>query len=387
MNKLDLDYQGLLADILKNGVVKTDRTGTGTISVFGRTIRHRMSDGFPLLTTKKMYWKGIVAELLWFLRGDTNIKYLLDNNCHIWDGDAHQSYLKEFGKLKNLESGQYCLTKEEFIDKIKTNNEFAEKWGNLGRIYGHQWRNWEGFDQISELINQLKTNPDSRRMLVSAWAVHDLPNMVLPPCHYGFQCYTRMLTKQERMDWYYTQYNGNKGLNPEHIEFELDEENVPKRELSLSFNMRSCDVPLGLPFNIASYGILLEILCKHVNMVSGELIGNLGDAHVYTNQIDGAIEQIGRELRIDERCEIMLRRSLVDNEWYDNVFSNFNKLGKIQYLNKLKIPVKTREPFVLPVLAIKTPNDGCFKPEEWLVNDFEIIGYNSHPSIKYPLSN
>jgi len=190
MNKLDNQYIALLNDILANGVKKEDRTGTGTISVFGRQIRHDMKDGFPLLTTKKMPWKVIVTELLWFLRGDTNIKFLVDNNCHIWDGDAYKNYLIEDAKVlpnmskeKMIEMG-LRLTQEEFINKIKTDDEFAKQWGELGPIYGKQWRNWDWYefddtvrkvDQIQNLINDLKTNPDSRRLMVNAWNVADLP--------------------------------------------------------------------------------------------------------------------------------------------------------------------------------------------------------------------
>ena len=191
MNNLDKQYQDLLQDILDNGVTKSDRTGTGIISIFGRQIRHKMSDGFPLLTTKKMPFKTIVTELLWFLRGDTNIKYLVDNDCHIWDGDAYKNYCNQIPEY----SKQFTMSKEEYISKIKTDNEFAKKWGELGRIYGAQWRNWngrktdgfieyenngyneniKGIDQIANLINDLKTNPDSRRLMVSAWNVGDLP--------------------------------------------------------------------------------------------------------------------------------------------------------------------------------------------------------------------
>jgi len=177
MNNIDKQYQSLLQDILDNGVTKQDRTGTGTTSVFGRQIRHKMSDGFPLLTTKKMAWKQIVTELLWFLKGDTNIKFLVDNDCHIWDGDYEKS-----GRTD----------------------------GELGPIYGKQWRQWQGwlvkdgkavgslwYDQIARLIHDLKTNPDSRRLMVNAWNVGELDQMVLPPCHYGFQVYTRELSFDE----------------------------------------------------------------------------------------------------------------------------------------------------------------------------------------------
>jgi thymidylate synthase len=204
INKLDKTYTDLLQDILDNGVKKEDRTGTGTISVFGRQIRHNMKDGFPLLTTKKMPFKTIVTELLWFLRGDTNIKYLVDNNCHIWDGDAYKNYLKHFDEIDPIEkmsSGSIMIgaskpyipfTQEEFIDRIKNYDNFAKKWGELGPIYGKQWRNWrkwsgkevmqdfyeaniDEIDQIQNLINDLKTNPDLRRLMVNAWNVADLP--------------------------------------------------------------------------------------------------------------------------------------------------------------------------------------------------------------------
>lgn len=190
MNNLDKQYQSLLQDIIDNGVKKEDRTGTGTISVFGRQIRHNMSEGFPLLTTKKMPFKTIVTELLWFLRGDTNIKYLVDNNCHIWDGDAFKNYV-------NTYKGNFPMDMEEFIETIKTNDEFAKKWGELGPIYGKQWRKWDtsipvdqvvevsgngeyeleynSIDQISRLIYELINNPDSRRLMVNAWNVADLP--------------------------------------------------------------------------------------------------------------------------------------------------------------------------------------------------------------------
>lgn len=192
MNLIDTEYQDLLCYILGNGVEKKDRTGTGTLSIFGWQIRHKMSEGFPLLTTKKMAFKTMVTELLWFLRGDTNIKYLVDNGCHIWDGDAYKNY--ENIKFRSTSSFEPLLSKEEFINKIKTDDEFAKKWGELGPIYGNQWRSWrssksvgdnmfvggyyvkdEKTDQIANLISELKTNPDSRRLMVNAWNVADLP--------------------------------------------------------------------------------------------------------------------------------------------------------------------------------------------------------------------
>ena len=238
MNSLDEQYQDLLEYILINGVEKQTRNGK-VLSTFGHQIRHKMSDGFPLLTTKKMAWKTMVTELLWFLRGDTNIKFLHDNNCHIWDGDYAKS-----GRTD----------------------------GELGPIYGKQWRNWGGVDQIQNLINELKANPDSRRLMVSAWNVGELDQMVLPPCHYGFQVYTRPTTREEKI------------VNPGKY-----------RAISLMWNQRSVDTFLGLPFNIASYGLLLEMIAKEVDMVPDELIGNLGDTHLYLNHIEQAKEQITRE--------------------------------------------------------------------------------------------
>lgn len=281
MNKLDQDYQQLLLDIMTNGVEKEDRTGTGTISVFGRQIRHNMQDGFPLLTTKKMAIKSIMTELKWFLRGDTNIKYLVDNGCNIWNGDAYKNY-EVYSRANSY--GVDFLSMDEFINEIKTNDEFARKWGELGPIYGQQWRHWTvkdetGYDgeyvwvdQIKYLIQQLKENPDSRRLMVNAWNVGNLPEMALPPCHYGFQVYTRPSTREEKI------------VNPGKY-----------RVVSLMWNQRSVDTFLGLPFNIASYGMLLELIAKECDMIPGDLIGNLGDVHLYKNHIKQANIQCSRQ--------------------------------------------------------------------------------------------
>ncbi len=328
MNTIDKKYQELLEDILDNGVEKSDRTGTGTISVFGRQIRHRMSQGFPLLTTKKMAWKTMVTELLWFLRGDTNIKFLLDYDCHIWDGDTYKNYL-------NHTQTEASYTKEKFINLIKTDKDWANVWGELGPIYGKQWRKWETddtdapryehhkkeIDQIQNLINELKTNPDSRRLMVSAWNVGEMNHMVLPPCLYGFQAYTR--------------------------------EEEGQRYISLMWNQRSVDTFLGLPFNIASYALLLEIIAKEVNMIPDELIGNLGDVHLYKNHIEQAKEQI-------ERTPYDLPTiQITERNWYQHE--------------------KVKEH-----LGPKTFND---KILSYRPDCFELIGYESHPTIKAPLSN
>jgi thymidylate synthase len=408
MNKLDKDYQVLLQDILDNGVTKSDRTGTGTISVFGRQIRHKMSDGFPLLTTKKMAWKTMVTELLWFLRGDTNIKYLVDNGCNVWNGDAFKNYISKTNEYK----GNWPDTIDEFIKRIKTDDEFATKWGELGPIYGKQWRKWElanyieyglpndlYVDQIQNLINDLKTNPDSRRLMVNAWNVGELNRMVLPPCHYGFQVYTRELSLEERNksmgeDYAYRGvFSGPIARQEELDKYKklFDEQNRPTRAISLMWNQRSIDTFLGLPFNIASYGLLLEIIAKSVNMVPDELIGNLGDVHLYSNHIEQAKEQIGKELTARERTALgsngsaKLYDTIKDSKYItisadDEMHKVCDEAGVIRY---------TREPYPLPTLNIKLhfKNEPSFTPEYWLTDDFELDNYQSHPSIKAPLSN
>jgi thymidylate synthase len=378
---IEHDYLKLLKDILENGVEKQDRTGTGTISVFGRQIRHDMSKGFPLLTTKKMYWKGIVTELLWFLRGDTNIKYLVDNNCHIWDGDCYRNY--EILMLGN--PPEKILNFEEFIEKIKTDDEFAKKWGDLGPIYGKQWVNWEtyfdpsnnwkpnSYNQIKNLINDLKTNPDSRRLMVSAWNVGELNQMVLPPCHYGFQVYTRELTPWERMkiskDYGNTNsIEANWDVSEGLIDNMCDKWGVPTRAISLMWNQRSVDTFLGLPFNIASYGLLLEIIAKEVNMVPDELIGNLGDVHLYKNHVDQAKEQLS-EIPWEERREMLTDPS--DIREFGNISPFTDKM--INYWPKLG---------ELPDYLCMKDNWECYEP-----SDFTLENYQSHPPIKAPLSN
>ena len=351
MNKLDQQYTDLLKTILEHGVDKKDRTGTGTKSIFGYTIRHNMKDGFPLLTTKKMPFKTIVTELLWFLQGNTNIKYLVDNNCHIWDGDAYKNYCNQIPEY----SKQFTMSKEEYINKIKTDDEFAKRWGDLGPIYGKQWRKWkqkdilewgykEGeveIDQIQNLINDLKTNPDSRRLMVNAWNVGELDQMVLPPCHYGFQVYTRELSGEER--WELLEKKVGKELFDSWVseivpfggglsEY-LQSNNIPTRAISLMWNQRSVDTFLGLPFNIASYGLLLMMIADEMNMVPDQLIGSLGDVHLYSNHIEQAKEQI------------------------------------------------QREGFDLPKVHVR---DGIYCSS---IGDVLLFDYQSHPAIKAPLSN
>jgi thymidylate synthase len=382
-NSLDSQYQQLLQDIIDFGVDKQDRTGTGTKSIFGYTIHHNMSWGFPLLTTKKVPFKTMATELMWFLMGDTNIKYLVDNNCHIWDGDCYKAYIKRYnkgeyvGKTKLLENSKKNrtltepFTQEEFINKIKTDDEFAKTWGELGRIYGKQWRDWlnfkweaidkvdpshpnlpmikwniESIDQITNLINELKTNPNSRRLMVNAWNVAELEDMVLPPCHYGFQVYTRELSYNER-----EQLALQNPIVKELCEVNgpmtptgWDTHNIPTRAISLMWNQRSVDTFLGLPFNIASYGLLLEIIAREVNMMPYHLIGHLGDTHLYSNHIEQAKEQISRESKD-----------------------------------------------LLPTLKMSSGHNFRAalkgKVDEIDLNDFILLGYDPHPTIKAPLSN
>ena len=288
VNTLDQKYQDLLSEILTNGTEKKDRTGTGTISTFGKQIRHKISEGFPLLTTKKMAIKSIMTELKWFLKGDTNIQYLVQNGCNIWNGDAYKAYKTKYG----YDDIDAPLSMGEFITKIKTDSEFAEENGELGPIYGKQWTDWNGTDQILNLVNSIKKNPDSRRLMVSAWNVGELHEMTLPPCHYGFQVYTRELGLDERIDYY---NKGKISKSSDYFQEHLDDMGVPKRAISLSWNQRSVDTFLGLPFNIASYAMLLELLAKEVNMVPEEIIGNLGDTHLYLNHLDQAKEQLSRD--------------------------------------------------------------------------------------------
>jgi thymidylate synthase len=365
-NNLDPQYNNLLKDILENGIKRQTRNGE-VLSVFGRQIRHSMLDGFPLLTTKKMACKTMVTELIWFLNGDTSIEYLLENDCNIWTGDAWRNYINEFRR-----TCPKCpeITKEEFINKIKTDKAFAKKWGSLGPIYGKQWRGWTSTravefdedtfvpikyedvrvnDQIQNLINDLKTNPDSRRLMVNAWNVGELDQMILPPCHYGFQVYTRELSEDERLKLWDTIFGfaNEEQKNQFNADVHLDTHGIPKRAISLMWNQRSVDTFLGLPFNIASYGLLLEIIAKEVNMLPDELIGNLGDVHLYSNHIEQAKEQISRE-----------------------PFELPTLLGKDEYHYLMSTDISFSK-----------------KIEEFKPDFFKVENYKSHPAIKAPLSN
>lgn len=340
-------YLALMQDILDNGVVKKDRTGVGTLSVFGRQLRFDLKEGFPLVTTKKVHLKSIIHELLWFLNGDTNVKYLQENGVKIW-------------------------------------NAWSDEEGNLGPVYGKQWREWRdckvvechdvrrtqqlmqrGYkyignmkedgttylvyekphDQISKVIQQLREDPDSRRIIVSAWNVGDLDDMALNPCHNYFQFYTTEMTLLERLDWYEAnepeKFANAPLINHEDIDDEerlhetLDREGIPRRKLSCFYMMRSNDVALGKPFNIASYALLTHMVAQQVNMVPDELVYSGVDVHLYLNHID----QIKLQL--------------------------------------------TREPYPLPKLVIKRKPESIF---DYKYEDFEVVGYQSHPHIVMPVA-
>jgi len=374
----------------------------------------------------------IATELIWFLRGDTNIKFLVDNNCHIWDGDAYKNYCNWYNQQEGfVQPPKHNI--ESFIERIKTDDEFAKKWGELGPIYGKQWRSWGGknitnydlknikgsdqykiieavkngedvtkygvevtyknnsIDQITNLINDLKTNPDSRRLMVNAWNVGELDSMVLPPCHYGFQVYTRELSLDEKWEQYTKsglniEINGTP-LELKHMGTPFYPKLLPTRAISLMWNQRSVDTFLGLPFNIASYGLLLEIIAKEVNMVPEELIGNLGDVHLYSNHIEQAKEQIGRNYTHEERTEML--KQAMGEEIYNKVVGELMPFGGglSDYYDSYKLPYTTREPFPLPTLKFNPCPITGISMEYQSIAQFEIENYQSHPAIKAPLSN
>ncbi|QQS39439.1 thymidylate synthase [Candidatus Woesebacteria bacterium] len=255
-------YHDLLNDILKNGVVeKNERTGTGTKKVFGRMVRFDLSQGFPLLTTKQMYLKAIIHELLWFIKGDTNLRYLAKNNVRIWNEWPFQNYLKanKLDKRYPMYSSTWQEKMIEYVEKIKSDKKFAEKWGNLGPVYGAQWRNFDGFDQLKWVVREIKNNPGSRRLIVNAWNASRVDTMALPPCHVMYQF------------------------------------SVSNNKLSCLMTQRSVDTFLGLPFNIASYALLTMMIAHVTNLKPGELVLSLADTHIYLNHIDQAKEIVKRK--------------------------------------------------------------------------------------------
>lgn len=331
MNKVDKQYLDIARDILENGYKKQTRAGE-VLSVFDRTMRFDLKEGLPLLTTKKVFTKGCIYELLWFLSGDTNIKFLVDHNVNIWTDDAYRYYLELVEKHnKTAEQKTLCafydqpkiepVSKEQFVENVKngykqsliiderayimsyTPNTWSwdYQYGDLGDVYGKQWRSYgySGFDQIQHIVDMLRTNPDDRRMLCVAFnpdAIYQERGrgVALPPCHVMFQFYSRELRLSERIAWYNMQ-NPGKNLPEDASEEWVDRLGIEKRELSLSFLARSQDLPLGTPYNVTSYSVLLYMMCKVVNMVPGEVIYHGEDVHIYTNQIDGIKEQLTRK--------------------------------------------------------------------------------------------
>lgn len=397
MNNVDKQYLDLLQDIFDNGTYKKTRAGY-VKSVFGRMLKFNLKEGFPILTTKKVFTKGIIHELLWFLKGDTNIKYLVDNNVHIWDDDAYRHYLDKVKEHNNLvlerdnlkDSETYYnyiyehfdekhtdlleeidyfgnslkeivpLSKEEFLNCIineeyisllrKYNGEYSiidgkyfiiddYRYGDLGLVYGAQWRKQgrKQIDQIKNIIEMLKTNPDDRRMICMAWNANDFDEMALPPCHYGFQVYTRELTPTERLEWLWEHSNGEYDEWKSPTKSSLDDLGVPTRELSLMWMQRSVDYGLGWCFNLVSYSILLCMIAQCVNMTVGEVCCSLGDVHIYENHLEGLKEQF------------------------------------------------TRDPFKykLPKLEL---NPNIKDIDKFTYDDIKLIDYESYPSIKLPLS-
>ncbi len=257
-------YHDLLKHIQANGFEKSDRTGTGTKSVFGYQMRFNLREGFPLLTTKKVFTRGIIHEVLWFIKGSTNIQYLVQNGVGIWNEWPFQSYLKQ----TNLEEKFPKYTEEwkvelkSFVERIKTDDDFAAQYGELGPVYGKQWRNFEGVDQLQNVIDDIKANPDSRRLIVSAWNPKDIPVMAksgLPPCHTLFQFY------------------------------------VANGKLSCQLYQRSADVFLGVPFNIASYALITHMVAQVCGLGVGDFVHTFGDAHIYSNHVNQVKEQLSRE--------------------------------------------------------------------------------------------
>jgi thymidylate synthase len=284
-------YLDLLQDIKDNGVKKMDRTGVGTISVFGRQMRFDLSEGFPAVTTKKLFMRGIIHELIWFLQGSSNIKYLVDNDVHIWDEWPYKHYLIEQGKeVSNSNSEEWKAGIKEFTEKIKADDKFAKKWGELGPVYGYQWRHWptpDGthIDQIKKAVDTIKNNPDSRRIIVSAWNVADVDEMAkagLPPCHLLFQFY------------------------------------VANGKLSCQMYQRSADTFLGVPFNIASYSLLTMMMAQVCGLEPGDFVHTFGDTHLYLNHLSQVDEQLSRKPKPLPKMKINPKVKNIDDFKYED---------------------------------------------------------------------
>ena len=372
-NHVDEQYLNLVNEILEKGVEKDTRAGK-TLSIFGKQLKFNLKEGLPMLTTKKMFAKGVIHELLWFLKGDTNIKYLVDNGVHIWDDDAYRYYLTLVDKYNEATQTEpeydwfkrtaiTKLSKEEFIEKVKEGAkawivvdkkayimsslpntfEYEYQFGDLGPVYGHQWRNWNGIDQVKELIDKLRNNPDDRRLMISAWNVSAIPDMALPPCHYSCQFYTKKMTIKERKQWAidnrieFEHYDCYSNPSDEEIVEMFDKGGVPKRKLSCMFQMRSNDIGCGTAFNWLSYALMTHIIAQCVNMDVDELIYTVGDAHIYKNHIEPLKEQLTRNPHL----------------------------------------------YALPTLWLNPEKKNI---DDFTYEDIKIIGYKSYPAIKMPLN-
>jgi thymidylate synthase len=360
MAKIDHAYHSLLEKILEEGYdYKDESRDIMCKQISSYEFRHNMRlNGFPAITTKKLYWKGIVGELIWFLRGDTNIKYLVDNGINIWNKDAYNHFLKSKPTLTKCNSPDDC--KEILFDKdnkthydlwlgnIKQSNKKILQSSNLGRVYGAQWRNWSApilynnipglpieLDQISNLIQNLKDKPMSRRHIVTAWNPAELEEMALPPCHWSFEIIPRPLTSAER-GFYDRLYKSKKSDvitsdNLYHNSKQWNEDNIPKYIFDLKWHQRSVDTFLGLPFNIASYGLLMEIISKLTNMIPNELIGDLSNVHIYHSHIKAVKTQLKNqpdkywkpiELDWNSKESKSNLTSLMSLESLDTIFNN-----------------------------------------------------------------
>ena len=355
-NNVDKQYLDLVNEVIEHGEVKKTRAGK-TRSLFGKQLRFNLKDGLPMLTTKKMFTKGVLHELLWFIKGDTNIKYLVDNGVHIWDDDAYRYYRDVIATKEGFKGIVKEYTKEEFLEEVKKGTllrhpDGVYQFGDLNKVYGYQWTNWNGHNQIEEVIETLKKNPNDRRMIISAWNVGDIPDMALPPCHFCCQFYTKEMTEVERWNYFEThmlkedneegRYNlyvsrGENYLKGSLVSY-LERMNVPKRKLSCMWNMRSNDICCGLPFNIMSYALLTHMVAQCVNMDVDELIFNGGDVHIYENHV----------------------------ETFKN--EQNKRHPKLYALPTLKLNQQ-----------IKNINDFTYE-------DFTIEGYKSYPTVKYELN-
>ena len=343
-------YLDLLQNIIDNGVEKESGRANmpNTIGISKADIRMDLKDGFPLLTTKKMYWKGIVHELLWFLRGDTNIKYLVDNNVNIWNGDAYRWYLKyistlvepEYDYLQEdiIENKIRPFTMEEFIHNINIGylgSDSTYKLGDLGKVYGYQWRNQNGVDQVKDVLDGLKTNPYSRYHVIDGWNKADFPEMALPPCHLLYHFIVRPLSFHERLSYYDGEMFDTEDPNA-YSKF-FDRQNIPKFYLDLNMYQRSVDTALGCPYNLASMSLLLMIFAKASNMIAGIANWIGGDTHIYVPHIPIVKEQL------------------------------------------------KRKPYKLPIIKINKKLNSIEDILELSFEDFELINYNSHPTLKAEL--